>query len=634
MSLSEPLLGLILSYCNAADFTQILTTNQDDALTKAACLALSNLDSLHCSFLLELDRCRNLSKTNERTEQEACVDQLLNSMSEKPRLKRLELTGLRHVVGNQGDWLPRLFRGNLAASLTTIDFSGCAMLDPRSLRAALAPPRSTNETSETLATSALRHLQLQSCYRINAPTIMAITTSPQFAQLQSLGLGGCSQTIGDECVNAIITNLRHLRHLDLSGLKHITERASALFQVVPESMESLELAGCELLRFTHLLAWGRHLEQEMQRTAQLSSNFWQEHSQLLESIPPNTRYPLPNLTKINFNGIGTPRRGLASGALPYFALRSMGSLRELHLSGCEHIRDWEVQVLAVTCGQSLTCIEMRACCIGDSAVQALGIHCTQLADVDLSACFEVSDEGIIAFCRHQAGLVKANDNSTECGVHAKETKRPAVQGSSTLRSLRIAALPQLTNASVGAVAALDSLLLLDVSNCPRVTSDGLAAAIRELSFLVEVDAKGIGPWGSSVAVLYSRDEDEPKHLRFVNGRRFHSKSTKRDTNPSRNRSGLNHCIVRQHGKRFDSTQGVPLQPMYHCVTCRLIPSLNRGMCHPCSVRCHSDHQTFVGSYTRFYCDCPFGIAGTKSPCQAVCHRPVESWSTAGVQSCT
>lgn len=629
-SLSETLLGVVFSYCNASDFVQLLETG-DATLTQAVRLALSNASSLHCSFLLELDQCRNhgnCSKKNARKEQEACILQLLSNVTHNTaKLKRLELTGLRHVVGNQGNWLNRLFRGSLATTLTSIDFSSCAMLDPRLVHAALVPPRSNNNNSEEEAsTGTLLHLQFQGCYRIDAPIVMVIATSPRFAQLQSLSLRGCSQSIGDECVHAIITNLHHLRCLDLSGLKHITEQASMLFQFLPETMASLELAGCELLRFTQLLVWGRQFLQEIEQghqhqqhqmdPTQLSANFWQEHPQLLNSCPPKARVPLPNLTRINFNGIGTPRRGLVSGALPYFALRSMGSLREVYLSGCEHIRDWEVKVLAMSCGQNLTCLEMRACCIGNDAVRALGLYCTQLADVDFSACFEISDEGIVAFCQYQGAFEKAcSVSSGTASTQTQWTKRRVVPAFSTLRSLKIAALPQLTNESVRAVAALHSLLLLDVSNCPKVTSEALAGTVKELSSLIDVNAKGIGKWSSSVAALYSYEDDEPRHLRFVNGRRFQNKSTTTSTKQPGEVNCLEHCIVRQHGKRFDPTQGVPLQPMYHCLDCRLIPCLNRGMCHSCSVHCHKDHQTFVGSYTRFYCDCPFGIAGAMSACQ-------------------
>lgn len=31
--------------------------------------------------------------------------------------------------------------------------------------------------------------------------------------------------------------------------------------------------------------------------------------------------------------------------------------------------------------------------------------------------------------------------------------------------------------------------------------------------------------------------------------------------------------------------------------------------------CHKAHETFLGSWTRFYCDCPFGVASNQ--CAAI-----------------
>ena len=33
------------------------------------------------------------------------------------------------------------------------------------------------------------------------------------------------------------------------------------------------------------------------------------------------------------------------------------------------------------------------------------------------------------------------------------------------------------------------------------------------------------------------------------------------------------------------------------------------MCSACVTHCHANHRTYVGGYTRFYCYCPFGVAG-------------------------
>ena len=622
---------LILSFSSTSDLIQVLAC-ENLVLVRAASLVLSNAKSLHFSYLLELDRCRKLGSLLLVDAQETCVSKLLDAMHQTNHqqdnggnnknnpsiLERIEFAGLRHLAGNRGSWLRRLFDFRIHKNLTSIDFSGCGMLDPRHLQTALIDASTPCATIEDITPSPIRYLNFQGCYRIDAQVVLEIAKSPKFRQLQSLGLGGCSQTIADDCVQAIFDNLRDLRYLDMSGLKRISESCSWLFQHLPDKMESLELAGCELIRLTSLGEWSYwHLPRyETYANSSNSSlslgtivdisrctdSFWERQLQWTDrdAVGPN-RKPLKNLTRLNFNGIGTPRRGLVEGVLPYFALRSMGSLREVYLSGCEQVQDWEIEVLAMVCAKSLNALEMRACCIGDDAVRAIGRHCTNLSDVDFSACFQITDEGIQSFCQNQG--IRQHNHTT------------------TVRSLRIAALLQVTNVAIEAIAALKSLLFLDVSNCPKLTQDALSATLKDLVSLVEVDAKGIGKWSTPAAALYSYD-DEPRYLRFVNGRPLRHKATGA-LNQFQKETCFHTCTVRRHSKHLG--QRVPLQAMYHCKDCRLVPALNRGMCHACSIHCHKDigHTTFVGSFTRFYCDCPFGVVGSKFECQAISSHPIQ-----------
>lgn len=592
--LNDALLAHIFSFSDASDFIKILET-RNPILIKALQIALSNAHSLHFSFLLQLNCCRNHGSGRCPDSQETCTGAIFKTISrERAKLRRLEFSGLRHISGSHGDWLSRIF-GQFSTTLTSIDFSGCALLDPQQLHQALVPRRSN--VSDNVSSCSIRHLNFQGCYRIDSGIVKVIAKSFRFKLLEHLGLGGCSQSIGDDCVLLIVQNLKQLRSLDLSGLKHITDAASDAFQYLPETLENLELAGCELIRFSWLQNWGDALFQHLLSNedhgridlGRLQSNIWREHHSDDKRNPAG----FYNWIKVNLSGMGTPRRGLVEGALPYFTLRSMGRLREVYLSGCEQVQDWEIEILASVCASSLTCLEMRACCIGDGAIRAIGIHCTKIADLDFSACFRITDEGIISFCQNQG----VYDNIWN------KTRRALVN--STIRSLKIAALPQVTDESISAISALQSLLVLDVHNCPKITSAALAETLADLTCLVEIEAKGIGQWGSSASISkVVQRGDTSSRLRFINGRQCSGKLTY-----------FGVCFVRTHSKRLLASQGVPLQQMLHCVDCKLVPALNRGVCYACSLRCHKGHRTFTGSYTRFYCDCPFGIASVE--CQAI-----------------
>ena len=183
-------------------------------------------------------------------------------------------------------------------------------------------------------------------------------------------------------------------------------------------------------------------------------------------------------------------------------------------------------------------------------------------------------------------------------------------GCPALRSLKLSNIPYLTDEAILAVGGLrqdgvygklrsedgglKKLLLLDICNCENVSPWALEMMMAECPSLVEVEARG-------TKCRVSRDSI-PSTLRFMNGRRlapcqaFSAMSSHRQ------------CTVVDHSQRLKATQGVRLQPMFHCVDCKLLPSANRGICATCVAACHEGHRIYFGSMTRFYCDCAFGIS--------------------------
>jgi hypothetical protein len=48
-----------------------------------------------------------------------------------------------------------------------------------------------------------------------------------------------------------------------------------------------------------------------------------------------------------------------------------------------------------------------------------------------------------------------------------------------------------------------------------------------------------------------------------------------------------------------------MQPIYSCRTCAAATGVNIGVCEPCSLRCHAEHDLIeVGTRRQFRCDCP------------------------------
>lgn len=568
-SLDSDLQSTILSFGTEADLW-CLSPNFPEAVTKA----LSSKTVINLSFLQTLFL-NDIQQRSENNSQHDAVKQLmlllLDSKEESYNLKYLECAGLRNVSGT--GWLSKL-----PSSLQTLDLSGCAALDPDALVAFLKIPDPQ-----------LKHLNLTGCTGVSSQVVTVITE--YHSQLESLWLGGCSQRVGGGLrIHRMLEKLQRLRHLDLQTLNHVTDASGLFMENLSTSIESLNLTACKQLRLAGLEAL-EAIQYQMNHLGRQGLDHWRN--------APISRHD--KMMHLVLDSLGTPRVGLCRGVLSYFAMGR--HLREVHLSGCEQIQDWEVEALAVTCASTLTCLQMRACRITDVAIQALATHCEMLGEIDISACFRVGDAGILSLSETRRVVIG-------------EAKRG--KGTFRLRVLRLASLPGLTDRGITAIGNIDSLHVLDVEDCIEVRPTALVQTILRLPYLIDINAKGIADERNSFPALLRNavrmsPQQKPQGLRMVN-RRFHEwDNSDDDTEIGVALGELTCCTVRSKAQRLDAP--IPLAVMYYCVDCKLLPAMDRGICACCVTKCHRGHKTFVGAWTRFYCDCPFGVAGNE--CNAI-----------------
>jgi len=395
----DNIMAEVLTYCDASDYITILRASESFFVTPLR-FHLCSTNSLSLSFLLK----KYPNSFNQNQGQQLAVQVLLQSLlgrGPRNQLKHLELSNLRGITG--ASWLSGLSR----ISLVTLDLTNCARIDHGILLAYLWEcPRT------------LRYLHLNGC-RCVGPEILDCV-GDRHQQLLSLSLGSCSQTIRTSHIFNLLKNLNVLKHLDLQALTHIQDRVSSdvedcFVDSLPDSIESINLTGTKPLRLvcddvykTMNTYLNRSLEymqaaqvrvQNVQDRLRVLNNEGANANEMLHANrhvldfepdvyiwknEPSFRLKIQHLV---LDGAGHPRSGIFRGSVATFSLGRC--LREVHLAGCEGINDWEIQALAVNCGETLTCFQMRAGTIGNSALVSLSKHCRVLGEVDVSACFGI-----------------------------------------------------------------------------------------------------------------------------------------------------------------------------------------------------------------------------------------------------
>ncbi len=610
----------VLKFCDASDYISMLRASEYAFATPLR-LHLWSSKSLSLSFLLK----KYPNSFRQGHFQQLAVHLLLQSLlgrGPRNQLRHLELSNLRGITG--ASWFPVLSR----IPLVTLDLTNCLKLEHDVVLDYLMQCPQT-----------LRNLNLIGCKFVGQRIVDCIRQ--RHPDLVSVSLGSCSQNISTVDVFQLLRALSSLKHLDLQCLTRIQDRISAesedcFMDILPDSLESLNLTSARPLRLISQDVFGT-MNTYLQKSLEYMQNVQgrveniqeglralnDERENANEMLNANLRHIIDSQPEVYIwkneptyrlkvkhlvlDNIGPPRSGgVFRGAVATFSLGRC--LREVHLGGCEGVTDWEIQALAVNCGETLTCFQMRAGSIGNPAIQSLAKYCRVLGELDVCGCFEIGDDGIVALCENLRRRATIYNQSTDdnCEENQPPAKRRLVVRQS-LTILRAASLPKLTNRAVEAMAQLKSLIVLDVHGCTQVEPSILCKTVTKLPRLVEVNAKYIAQGTFAIPHLLRNGPGTPRTLKRVNGRVFHFSGA--------NNIPRNCCVVRSLSqKRCAST---PLAAMYHCVDCNLIPELDRGFCVECLNQCHAGHKTYLGSLSRFSCDCPFGSANATNRCKAI-----------------
>ena len=550
---------------------------------------LRSLTSIQLSYLLKRYPNRFTDDCGQENAVASIIDVVISNEpaqsqpgQRKPHmLRHLELSNLRNVHFKRGE---QTFRSSWLYGLSMIPIVSLDLTNSSRLDEDFAV-----DYLDRCPTT-LRHLNLLGCVRIGPRTIRSI--SERHTALESLSLGCCSQNIRDDSIQMLLRRCTSLRHIDFQGLAHLRKLA---LRDLPSSIKSLNLSGCEqcliwidlafALEFNeHTLPWDEdNWDNEEIRRQRYS--YWRS-KQL--TLPYRLQY-----LYLNSTGSASPNHSYIGVSL---AQVSFGmALREVHLAGCD-VSDWDVDALAFNCQETLTVFQMRAGSFSNTGLSILVQKCRKLSEIDVCACDGLSDAGIVAAFSNHHG----QDDDVP------DSKRQKLESLPSLRVLRLAGIHNLTDKSLDAISHLKSLRILSVSS-PKISSKAVADTVKLLPQLIEIDAKDIA-LDKSLPRMLRECPATPSTLQVVNQRSF-----SRPSDEPKCELGLWCCTARTQSQRLSSS--VCLRPMYHCRTCDLIPQVDRGTCGTCIKTCHKGHDTFLGAFTRYYCDCAFDCTPDNS-CKA------------------
>jgi hypothetical protein len=585
--LAEDALRTICSFCDMNDILSLrcscsLFRSSAKLALRGQCetLSFSSLvgNVLNRSSLHRTDYNNNkISYWLKRDKQEECMNTLLTgvlesrgSSSSKVQFHRMDFCNMKDISSIS------LTPQHLSA-LVSLDFSFCSRLHPSVLMNIIVPTTTTSKNGHSLPAlppPPLEELYLNGCRKIMGVHVQSLVH--HFTEIKVLHLAGCSQTIGDDCVESICTSLRKLESLDLMGLSRVTDRSSILLFTKLKHLQYLNVDNCERLRWDFLRPFLQTFERWMEdasaedilgfcRAARNGDTSSVRNQEPFASMDWNLLSFRLKFANVSF-GPGT-RGGLPPYGLSTLAISSLGCLREVNVSG-SRIIDNDIKHLVISCRDSLKSLDISCCDnIRDQSLHHISEHGENIVYLDISACINITDSGmkVLHLCQR-------------------------------LTSLKASSLIYITDNSVSFLRRLKRLVLLDLSNCSKVGRQCVERVICKLPLLVEVDVRNISSSRRGIT-----SEQQKKHLSIFNG--------KRCTAGDNTSLHLSHCCsALSDSQRTTSQQGARPQRMYHCRQCELLPKYNRGMCYICASHCHKSHAgVYQGAVTFFYCDCAFGF---------------------------
>ncbi|KAH6771047.1 RNI-like superfamily protein [Perilla frutescens var. hirtella] len=274
-----------------------------------------------------------------------------------------------------------------------------------------------------------------------------------FSALRLLNLQNC-KGITDKGMTSLASGLPSLHFLDVSYCRKLTDKGLSSIANGCHDLRALYVVGCRFVTDVLLSA--------------LSMN-----CNNLEELG------LQGCTNITDSGLTVLVEGCKR-------------LKQLDLNKCSNIGDIGISCISKECHSSLLTLKLLDCYkIGDDSILSLAKHCKRLETLIIGGCRQLSDESIkqlaFACCGSLKNLrmdwcLNVSDASLDCIFFLCRK----------LEVLDVGCCEEVTDAAFQRLGNEDSKLslkILRVSNCPKITVDGMRKLLRSCEALEYIDVR-------------------------------------------------------------------------------------------------------------------------------------------------
>ncbi|KAG8365726.1 hypothetical protein BUALT_Bualt17G0001900 [Buddleja alternifolia] len=264
----------------------------------------------------------------------------------------------------------------------------------------------------------------------------------------------CDASITDKGMTAIGSGLPSLQSLDVSYCRKLTDKGLSSVAKGCHDLRALHVAGCRFV--TDIL---------------------------LTNISENCN----NLEELGLQGC----TNLTDSGLTVL-VEGCKRLKHLDLNKCSNIGDIAISSIAKACSSLLTLKLLDCYQIGDDSILSLAKYCKNLETLIIGGCRDVSDESLkslaAACCSSLKNLrmdwcLNVSDNSLECIFYLCRK----------LEVLDVGCCEEVTDAAFQGLGNEEdrklNLKILRVSNCPKITVDGIRKLLKSCEGLEYLDVR-------------------------------------------------------------------------------------------------------------------------------------------------